>query len=194
MLNIILMGPPGSGKGTQAKNIYNYYNYKHIDIGNILRNNILNKNITSKILLNNINNGVLINDDFIIKIVKENINFNKGYVFDGIPRTINQAVMLNDLLHSKQQFIDLVLLFNIDYDNILYRIFNRLKIEKRKDDNNDIAINNRIKEFYDKTFPIINFYKKNTEVFNINGNKSSSEIFNKIINIIDDKLINKNAK
>ncbi|UOF94385.1 MAG: nucleoside monophosphate kinase [Bacteroides sp.] len=179
MLNIIFIGPPGSGKGTQSIKIAKYLNLNHINMGNILRSEIKN---------NSINEGFLLSDNIISNILREKIKTNSKYIFDGVPRNICQYNILKTILRDYKQKIDILFYIQLKKENIIERISKRMSIDNRIDDKNINSINNRINEFYIKTLPIIQYCQSDLEVHNINGNKSIDNVYNNIITIINNKL------
>ncbi|WP_212113229.1 nucleoside monophosphate kinase [Candidatus Shikimatogenerans silvanidophilus] len=186
MINIILYGAPGCGKGTHSKLISKKFIIKNISIGEILRNNIKNKTKLGEKIKFYVQNGFLLKDSIINEIIKKELkkknNYKyKGFLYDGYPRTINQAKYLDFLLNNKK------ILFFYLYVNkkiITERIIKRSKEEKRKDDNVNV-LKNRIEEYEKEKKNILFFYKKKKYFFNIKSyDKKIDEINKKIENII----------
>lgn len=194
MIHVILLGPPGSGKGTQADKIVKNYNFYHISSGEIFRKNIIENTFLGKKAQYYVNSGILVPDIITCKMleieIKKNIHCN-GLIYDGYPRTVKQANILNNFFTKKlNNGLKLVLFFDIKDDFIIKRLFIRKKFSKRLDDSNIYIIKNRIKEYHMKTKPLIDFYKKNHFYFfiKINAEKSVTEITKYIYFLIDKKL------
>ena len=186
MMNIILFGPPGAGKGTQAKMICKKYNLLHLSTGDILREEIR----SDKLLANNvkeiINSGKLVSDEIIIglidKIISKNKNTYSGYLFDGFPRNKNQAILLTSLLKKNEIKLNSVLLFDVNESVLLERILSRKEIEGRDDDNEDV-LTSRLKVYYDEAEPLIEHYSSHNLLKKIDGIGEINEV-NQRINLV----------
>ena len=183
-MNIILFGPPGAGKGTQAKLLCQKYNLLHISTGEILRDEIRRESEIGKNIRKTIDSGKLVSDEIIIKIINLAIENNKtnilsGYLFDGFPRNIDQANLLSNLLDSLKIKIDCILLIEVDEPILLERILLRKKIEGRSDDNED-TLTSRIQIYSKETEPLIEHYSLNHVVKRIDGVGKISEINQRI--------------
>ena len=185
-MNLIIFGPPGAGKGTQADFIVNKYNLYKLSTGEVLRNEIKNKTELGKEISSIINSGSLVSDDIVKKLVEVFIS-NKKYknrlIFDGYPRNLNQAKTLNELLIKYEQKLDLVLKLSVSLETIIKRISERQTLEKRTDDHEDIAIK-RYKTYEKSTEPVIEYYKKLNLLKVINGERSIDQINKEISDII----------
>ena len=185
-MNLIIFGPPGAGKGTQADFIVNKYDLYKLSTGEVLRNEIKNKTELGKEISSIINSGSLVSDDIVKKLVEVFIS-NKKYknrlIFDGYPRNLNQAKTLKELLSKYGKKIDLVLKLSVSLETITKRILERRTLEKRADDSEEIAIK-RYKTYEKSTEPVIEYYKKLNLLKVIDGERSIDQINKEISDII----------
>jgi len=181
-VNLILFGPPGAGKGTQAKYLVNKLNAFQISTGDMLRNEIKKDSEIGKKIIDNMNEGKFVNDEIVNKLI-ENVLFDpkkKGkLIFDGYPRSLSQARNLELLLDSSNQKIDLIIFLNVNKDTIIKRIEKRKIIEKRSDDDLSVILN-RYDTYMETTKPVLNFYSKNPNFHEIDGSLKIEEITSKI--------------
>ncbi|MFL2888752.1 MAG: adenylate kinase [Candidatus Pelagibacter sp.] len=181
-MNLILFGPPGAGKGTQAKYLVNKLNAFQISTGDMLRNEIQKDSEIGKKIIDNMNEGKFVNDEIVNKLI-ENVLFDpkkKGkLIFDGYPRSLSQARNLELLLDASNQKIDLIIFLNVNKDTIIKRIEKRKIIEKRSDDDLNIILN-RYDTYMETTKPVLNFYSKNPNFHEIDGSLKIEEITSKI--------------
>jgi adenylate kinase len=181
-VNLILFGPPGAGKGTQAKYLVNRLNAFQISTGDMLRNEIKKDSEIGKKIIDNMNEGKFVNDEIVNKLI-ENVLFDpkkKGkLIFDGYPRSLSQARNLELLLDASNQKIDLIIFLNVNKDTIIKRIEKRKIIEKRSDDDLSIILN-RYDTYMETTKPVLNFYSKNPNFHEIDGSLKIEEITGKI--------------
>ena len=181
-MNIILFGPPGAGKGTQSKHLIKKINGFQISTGDILRDEIKKDSEIGKMITNDMNNGKFVSDeivnDLIKKIVFDPKKKNK-LIFDGYPRSLNQAKNLNFLLEQSSQTIEHIFFLNVNKNTIIKRIEKRKIIEKRSDDELNTILK-RYDTYMETTKPVLDFYSKNSNFHEIDGTLEIDEITNKI--------------
>ena len=185
-MNLIIFGPPGAGKGTQADFIVKKYDLFQLSTGEILRNEIKDKTELGIKISSAINGGSLVSDDIVKKLVETFISSDKykdRLIFDGYPRNLSQAKTLNELLIKYGQKLDLVLKLSVSLETIKKRILERRTLEKRADDYEDIAIK-RYKTYEKSTEPVIEYYKKLNLLKVIDGERSIDQINKEISDII----------
>jgi len=183
MKYFILFGPPGAGKGTQAKLMVEKYNLHHVSTGDLLRQEITKGTELGKIAKALIDNGNFVDDTIVEQMIENEIENNphvKGFIFDGFPRTVAQAEVLDKMLQKRSQEVTKVLSIIISDQMVFERISHRASIEGRKDDANAEIIQNRIETYHKKTEPLIEFYKKEGKYNEICGEGTIEEIFEKI--------------
>ena len=189
MLNIILFGKPGSGKGTQAEFIKEKYELVHISTGDLFRQNIKNQTELGKLAQKYMNNGDLVPDTVTIGMLKSevesNINAN-GFLFDGFPRTVDQAVSLDKFLDNKKLRIDLTIAIDVKEEILIERILNRGLTSGRKDDQDKIKIKNRFDEYNSKTSLLEDYYKNQNKFKIIDGYGDIKEITKRLYSQIDE--------
>ena len=187
ILNIIIFGPPGCGKGTQSAKITEKYNLVHISTGDIIRKEIKSHSEFGILLKAIVEKGELVPYELIIKILESALAKNKnanGFIFDGFPRTIDQATDLDKILKKDNKSISLVLSLKVEDDVVIERLLKRAQIEGRKDDTEDV-IKNRLKIYKDETYPLIALYKDQGKYFEVEGSNTIDEIFKSASDIID---------
>ncbi|MBX3164371.1 MAG: adenylate kinase [Bacteroidetes bacterium] len=187
MLNIVLFGPPGAGKGTQSENLINKYNLVHLSTGDILRSEIARGTELGKQAKAVMDRGELVGDNIVIGMIESKLDENpytKGFIFDGFPRTAAQAVALDDLLQKKGTGISGMLALEVDNEELVKRLLLRGKDSGRADDQNEDIIRNRIKEYNNKTLPLKNYYSEQGKFHSIKGIGSIDEIFKSLIDRI----------
>ena len=186
-MNIVIFGPPGAGKGTQSKFIAKKYNLFQLSTGELLRKEIKNNTKLGNEISSLINSGELVSDSIVSDLIEKFI-FNKDYnnrlIFDGYPRNINQAMNLDNLLKNQNKKIDIVLKLSVSLEIIKNRIIERRSLEKRADDNAEIAIK-RYKTYEANIKPVIDFYNRANLLRVVNGEGSITEINNEISDIIE---------
>jgi len=189
MINIVLFGPPGSGKGTQSDNIINKFNLTHISTGDLFREHLDQGTELGKLAQKYMDDGNLIPDEIVIKMVdnklKEN-NDNAGYIFDGFPRTVPQALALDRLLEDLEMPINLTIALEVDDNELKNRILERGKTSGRVDDQSKEKVENRIRVYKEETLPVANYYKNQNKFYSINGIGPIEDIANNISRVIEE--------
>ena len=200
----ILIGPPGSGKGTQAKKVSEFLNYSFISTGDVLREEVKKKTKLGNIVKKYMEKGALVPDDLMLKIIKKNLKKKKGIVLDGFPRTINQAKGLDEILKNKSLKIDKVFYLKVKDEEIIKRLSSRricpkcqsvynlitkkpkndevcdicnIKLIQRDDDKEEV-IRKRLEVYNEETKELLNYYKD--KILEINGEGNPEEVFEKI--------------
>jgi len=186
MINILLFGPPGSGKGTQSKRLIQHYGIKHLSTGDILRKEIAEQTPLGRIAQHYIDKGELVPDEVVISIIEEMFAEKnlKGFVFDGFPRTVAQAKALDSMLSGIKRTICIMIVLQVSENELIKRLLNRAKIEGRKDDELHI-IENRIKVYQNQTAPVLEYYKSQGKAYLVNGMQSEEAVFKDICFNID---------
>tara|TARA_A100000164_G_scaffold155409_1_gene137954 strand:- start:542 stop:1105 length:564 start_codon:yes stop_codon:yes gene_type:complete len=181
-VNLILFGPPGAGKGTQAKYLVKKLDNFQISTGDMLREEIQKDSEIGKKIINDMNDGKFINDEIVNKLI-ENVIFDpkkkNKLIFDGYPRSLSQAKNLNLLLDSSNQKIDFIFFLNVNKETIIKRIEKRKILEKRLDDDVNTILR-RYDTYMETTRPVLDFYSKNPNFYEIDGTLKIDEITNKI--------------
>jgi len=188
MTNIILFGPPGAGKGTQAEFLKESYNLVHISTGDVFRYNIKNETDLGLSAKSYMDKGQLVPDEVTINMLKAEVEKNEGangFIFDGFPRTEAQAKALDKLLNSKNTQVNGMVALEVDDQVLVQRLLERGKTSGRPDDADESIIRNRIKVYYDETAILKGYYQKQNKYFGVNGVGSISEITARLKNVID---------
>ncbi len=181
MLNIVLFGPPGAGKGTQSEKLIEKFQLIHLSTGDLLRSEIAQQTelgMQAKLLMDK---GELVPDAVVIGMIRSKLEQNQeanGFIFDGFPRTAAQAEALDNLLSEKNTSINCMLALEVDNEELTKRLLLRGKDSGRADDQNEEIIRNRIKEYNNKTAPLKDFYNAQNKFHAVNGIGSIDEIFN----------------
>ena len=186
-MNIVLFGPPGAGKGTQSKYLVDKLNNFQISTGDILRDEIKKDSEIGKKIINDMNEGKFVNDEIVNKLI-ESIIFDSQkknkLIFDGYPRSINQAKNLELLLDSSNQKIHFIFFLNVNKETIIKRIQKRKILEKRSDDELDTILK-RYDTYMETTKPVLDFYSKNSNFHEIDGSDEIEQITSKIDTFIN---------
>ena len=191
MLNLILFGKPGSGKGTQASLIKNKYNSVHIYTGDVFRKNMSNRTDLGMLAKGYMEKGELVPDEVTVNMLKEELEDHlpcEGFIFDGFPRTSYQAEKLDALLTKYSLNIHLTIALDVDNETLIKRLLNRGKSSGRADDQSEDKINKRLQEYDKKTKPLIEFYTKQNKYKSINGIGEMDDITARIVNLLDNYL------
>jgi adenylate kinase len=188
MLNIVLFGPPGCGKGTQSEKLITKYQLVHLSTGDILRAEIANKTKLGTEAKAFMDKGALVPDEVVIGMIASKIDSNKnakGFIFDGFPRTTAQAEALDKMLAERKIPIKCMVSLEVEKEELLKRLLSRGLTSGRADDQNPEIIENRIKEYNNKTAPVIKFYESQGKFKGINGIGAIEEIFDRITKAIE---------
>ena len=186
-MNIILFGPPGAGKGTQAKYLVKKLNGFQISTGDMLRDEIKKDTEIGKKIINDMDNGKFVSDEIVNTLIK-NFVFDdqkrNKLIFDGYPRSLSQAKNLDLLLNNSNQKIDLIFFLSVNKNTIIKRIEKRKILEKRSDDDLDTILK-RYDTYMERTKPVLDFYSKNQYFHEIDGTQKIEEITSKIDTFIN---------
>jgi len=183
MLNLVLFGPPGAGKGTQAEFLIDSYKLIHLSTGDLLRSEIADGTELGLKAKSFMEKGELVPDEVVIGMIKTKLESNKeakGYIFDGFPRTVDQAKALDVLLNENGTPISGMLCLEVEKEELIKRLLNRGKISGRADDQNQKVIENRIAVYTEKTLPLIEYYKPQGKHFGIDGMGTIDDIAGRI--------------
>jgi adenylate kinase len=192
MFNLILFGPPGSGKGTQSERLIAKYGLKHLSTGDLLRNEIAGQTPLGMAVKNLMAEGKLVPDEIVIEMIDAAIENNtsvNGFLFDGFPRTTAQAEALDKLLAQKGTEIAIVLALQVSQDELIKRLLNRGRTSTRSDDVNEEVIASRIAEYEKKTAAVAEHYKKFGKVEYVKGEGDVDAIFELLCKEIDEKKV-----
>ncbi|MBC7851170.1 MAG: adenylate kinase [Chitinophagaceae bacterium] len=192
MFNIILFGPPGSGKGTQSEKLIARYGLKHLSTGDILRSEIAAKSPLGMAAKSIMDKGQLVPDEVVIEMINSALENNpqaKGFLFDGFPRTTAQAEALDKLLSQKETEIAMVLALKVGRDELVSRLVNRGKTSGRSDDTDESVIKSRIDEYERKTAVVADYYNQFGKVVLVPGEGTIDTIFDSLSTEIDSKMV-----
>ena len=191
MINLILFGKPGSGKGTQAEFVKKKYELIHISTGEVFRYNISQKTDLGILAKSYMEKGDLVPDNVTIQMLEAEVNKTpnaNGFIFDGFPRTTLQAEMLDEFLKNKNLKISMTIALEVDENILIDRLISRGKDSGRVDDQDRSKIQNRFEEYNKKTSTLINYYRSQNKFFEIQGTGEISEISERIFNVIDSNI------
>jgi len=188
MFNIVIFGKPGSGKGTQANFLKEKYSLYHISTGDLFRKNISNKTKLGIEAKSYLDKGDLVPDSVTIKMLENEVLSNKqvnGYIFDGFPRTQNQAESLDSFLSSINLKINATIALDVSENELITRLLDRGKTTNRSDDQDIEKIKNRFNEYNTKTSILINFYNKQGKFYSVDGKGSVNDITLRLFGLVD---------
>ena len=188
MFNIVIFGKPGSGKGTQANFLKEKYSLYHISTGDLFRKNISNKTKLGIEAKSYLDQGDLVPDSVTIKMLENEVLSNKqvnGYIFDGFPRTQNQAESLDSFLSSINLKINATIALDVSENELITRLLDRGKTNNRSDDQDIEKIKNRFNEYNTKTSILINFYNKQGKFYSVDGKGTVNDITLRLFDLID---------
>ncbi len=188
MINIVLFGPPGAGKGTQANFLKDKYNLVHISTGDVFRYNIKNETALGTLAKSYMDRGQLVPDEVTIDMLNAEVEKNadaNGFIFDGFPRTNAQAEALDTLLDTKDSQINAMVALEVDDEVLVGRLLERGKTSGRPDDADEGIIRNRIKEYYDKTAILKDYYSAQDKYYGVDGVGSIEEITERFSEVLD---------
>jgi len=187
MINLILFGPPGSGKGTQAQTIVSKFGLTHISTGDLFRYEIGNKTPLGMKAQAFMDKGELVPDSVTIGMLENKMNQSKnenGYILDGFPRTIAQAEALDEILKKRDTQVTHLIALDVDDNEIVKRLLERGKTSGRPDDRNEEVIRKRIVEYKAKTSPVYDYYVKSGQSKKVDGIGALEDIFNRIYDVL----------
>lgn len=188
-MNIVILGPQGSGKTTQAKLLSDYLELPHIAIGRVLRSIVMNPDHPLyKKVYSDYKKGELVNDSIVNEVLCDSVSLalnEGGMILDGVPRRMSQYSLLDTALSNNSQKIDLVIYINTSIEESKKRLLSRAKIENRLDDTEE-AINRRLSLYKQLTLPILKMYKDRGILKSVDGNKSIEDIFEEIKELVDE--------
>ncbi len=188
MLNIVLFGPPGAGKGTQAEKVIEKYQLIHLSTGDILRAELAAQTVLGQEAKKYMDKGELVPDKVVIDMIGLKIDKHQdanGFIFDGFPRTTAQAEALDLLLSEKGTSISVMLSLEVEKNELIKRLLGRGKVSGRSDDQDVSVIENRIRVYNSETAPVKGFYEKQGKYQAINGMGTIEEIFERLCKVID---------
>lgn len=191
MFNLILFGPPGSGKGTQSERLVEKYGVVHLSTGNLLRGEIAEKTPLGLEAKSFIDKGQLVPDEVVIGMVDSYFDQHRGargFLFDGFPRTVAQAKALDKLLELKKTNISTVLALDVNEEELIKRLLNRGKTSGRSDDTDESVIRKRFSVYNNETSPVAEHYKKAKKFQAVKGEGSVDDIFERLCEVIDKRM------
>ena len=191
MFNIILFGPPGSGKGTQSEKLIAAYGLKHLSTGDLLRSEITKQTPLGLEAKSIMDRGQLVPDAVVVGMIRSALESNpqsKGFLFDGFPRTVAQSEALDKLLKLKNTEIGVVLALDVSEEELTQRLLNRGLTSGRSDDTNESVIRARIVEYQEKTSVVADYYSRFNKVVKVKGEGTVDEIFTTLCSEIDKRM------
>jgi adenylate kinase len=189
MVNFLIFGPPGSGKGTQSVKLAEKFNLKHLSTGDMLRAEIAAGTELGKKMSSIMSKGELVPDEVVIEMIANKIDSTKdvaGFLFDGFPRTVAQTEELEKMLNERGMKIDSMLVLDVDHDELVKRLILRADLSGRPDDKDPAVIENRIEVYRSKTEPIIDYCRERGIYQPVNGVGSIDEIFERLCEFMEE--------
>lgn len=190
MFNLVLFGPPGSGKGTQSANLIEKYKLMQLSTGDILRSEVKNETPLGLEAKKFMDQGMLVPDEVVIGMISSQLDEHQnvnGFIFDGFPRTVAQAEALDNLLDFKKNPINVVISLLVSEDELKTRLISRGEVSGRSDDNEEVIMN-RIREYHAKTSPVADYYRSKDKLVELKGEGSVDEIFISICTVVNENL------
>ncbi|MDT8401882.1 MAG: adenylate kinase [Bacteroidales bacterium] len=191
MTNFLIFGPPGSGKGTQSVTLAEEFRLIHLSTGDMLREEVAAATEMGKRVEGLMKRGELVPDEVVIQMIAERIDSNPsagGFIFDGFPRTVEQAEALDEVLEEKNTSISKMLMLEVEHDELVKRLLLRAETSGRPDDKKIDVIENRIKVYREKTEPVIDYYRKDNKYLPVNGMGDIDEIFDRLCKAVGRSL------
>jgi adenylate kinase len=188
MVNFLIFGPPGSGKGTQSVQLAKKFNLLHLSTGDMLRAEIATGTELGKKMSSIMSKGELVPDEVVIEMIANKIDSSKGnagFLFDGFPRTVAQTISLEKMLNDRSMKIDSMLVLDVDHDELVKRLIGRAELSGRPDDKDPAVIENRISVYKEKTEPIIEYCRKKGIYQPVNGMGTIDDIFSRLSSLIE---------
>lgn len=186
-MRIVFIGPPGAGKGTQSKRLLAYLSIPHISTGDMLRDEVARHSALGLQIAEQMAGGGLVPDSIILSLVNDRLerpDCRHGYLFDGFPRTLEQAKALDASLEANGQALDAVIELRVDEENVLARLRERAKQESRPDDDLETAVE-RLRHFRELTAPLLGYYSQRGVLYTIDGSGKPDEVFERIREVVD---------
>lgn len=197
MLNLVIFGPPGAGKGTQAKYLAETFNLSHLSTGDLLREQIAAGTALGLAAQELISKGNLVSDSIVIDMIESKLKGRRstiGFIFDGFPRTVNQAMALDKLLSKHRSNVSVMLCLEVEKEELIKRILNRGNTSQRADDMDIATIENRINVYNEKTRPIINYYAGQGKYHAVKGIGTIEEIAGDLRRTVEEIYVKQPSK
>ena len=191
MTNFLIFGPPGSGKGTQSVKIAEKYSLIHLSTGDMLREEVNSGSELGNRVADLMKNGELVPDEVVIEMIANRVDSNPsaaGFIFDGFPRTVDQAVALDEMLESRKTSICNMLVLEVEHGELVKRLLARAEVSGRAGDQNVDVVENRIAVYKEKTEPVISYYRDAGKYTPVNGMGAIDDIFGRLCGSIEDCL------
>lgn len=191
MVNFLIFGPPGSGKGTQSEKLSEKYNLIHLSTGDMLREETSSGSSLGKRVETIMKEGELVPDEIVIEMIANRVDNNPGatgFLFDGFPRTCDQALALDSMLAEKGTEITKMLILEVEHDELVKRLLTRAKLSGRSDDGNIAVIENRIEVYKQKTEPVARYYAEKSKLDSVYGMGEIEDIFSRLSEVVNNYI------